>query len=381
MKSKLLSKRTTTQREQKKERRLKNIGKLIATNTNNYVFAGALIDAIHEPILILDQDLTIQAANRAFFQTFKVASQETMQRNIANLGEHNLQIRKLIRRLRKLNNTESSFKEFELIYSFAKIGERVLLINAKRIIFDNKESEFILLSIEDVTQRKLMEQQKDDFVGYVTHELKMPLTSLSAFIQILQGYHEKTGDKKSQFLLAKVASQTDRLTKLLSSFSHVYKAQHNMLDLKKTRFNLADLVKEEVELFQYTTTTHTLTIEGTLTKSIKADKERIRQVLANLLINAIKYSPEADTIIVRLEQLPKAVTVSVQDFGIGIPKMQQEHIFERFFRVKAKEKYNMKGLGLGLYITREIIKAHGGKLGVDSSEGKGSTFSFSLPIK
>jgi PAS domain S-box-containing protein len=380
MKSKKLPKKLDSLLIQANGHREQQAAKLLVTNTNNYVFAGALIDAIHEPILILDQYLTIQAANSAFFQTFKVTPQGVMQRNIANLGTQNLQMRKLIRRLRKLNNTEISFKEFELTFQFTKIGERIMLINAKRIIFDNKQSEFILLSIEDVTRRKIVEQQKDDFVGYVTHELKTPLTSLSAFIQILQGYHEKTKDKKSQFLLAKVAGQVDRLTSLLSSFNSVYKAQNGMLGLQKTKFNLADVVREAVETFQYITSTHTISSEGTLSKQISADRERIRQVISNLLMNAIKYSPTADTIIVKLTETTKYVTVSVQDFGMGIPKSQQDRIFERFFRVKAKEKYNVKGLGLGLYITQEIINAHGGQLWVESTEGKGSTFSFSLPV-
>ncbi|MGI8420566.1 MAG: ATP-binding protein [Candidatus Levyibacteriota bacterium] len=381
MKSKELPKRLDRLSGQLKGRHNHHATKVVVSNTNNYVFAGALIDAIHEPIIILDKELTIQAANSALFQTFKVTPQGTMQRNIADLGIKNSQMRKLTNRLQKLATTETSFKEFELTYKFTKVGERIMRINAKRIIFDQKQSDFLLLSIEDITQRKIIEQQKDDFVGYVTHELKTPLTSLAAFVQILQGYHEKTRDKKSQFLLAKVAGQIERLTKLLSSFNHVYKAQNGMLELKNTPFSLTDLVKETVETFQYTTSTHIITIEGTVTSLIKADKERIRQVIVNLLINAIKYSPTADVIIVKLDENPQEVTISVQDFGIGIPKSQQDHIFERFFRVKAKEKYNIKGLGLGLYITREIIKAHGGKLAVESVEGKGSTFSFSLPVK
>ncbi|MGH7203929.1 MAG: sensor histidine kinase, partial [Candidatus Levyibacteriota bacterium] len=344
-----MPKRPVRLSKQLKRRHNKHATKLLVSNTNNYVFAGALIDAIHEPIIILDKDLTIQAANSALFQTFKVTPSEILQRNITDLVIKNPQIRILTNRLRKLSTTGISFKEFELTHEFKKVGERIMRINAKRIIFDNKHSDFILLSIEDITQHKIVEQQKDDFVGYVTHELKTPLTSLSAFVQILQGYHEKTKDKKSQFLLAKAAGQIDRLTNLLSSFNHVYKAQNGMLDLKETSFSITDLVKEAVETFQYTTSTHTITIEGIVTRLIKADKERIRQVLVNLLINAIKYSPTADVIIVKLDENPLEITISVQDFGIGIPKSQQDHIFERFFRVKAREKYNVKGLGLGLY--------------------------------
>src|SRR6185437_3260659 len=130
-----------------------------------------------------------------------------------------------------------------------------------------------------------------------------------------------------------------------------------------------------------TTPTHTISLEGNITKPIAADKERIRQVLINLLMNAIKYSPKSDTILVKFGQDTKKMTVSVQDFGPGIPQAAQTQIFDRFFRIKNNQHYNVKGLGLGLYISLEIIKAHHGKLWVDSKEGQGATFSFSLPIK
>lgn len=381
MKTRTVSTKDGAVTQQRPVRRNKRTTKLIVSKTNNYVFAGALMDAVHEPILILDKDLTVQAANSALFRTFKITPAEIMQRNLDDFILRNPQMKRLIRRLHKLNTARTQFKEFELKYNFLKIGERIMLINARHIIFDNEQSDFTLLTLEDITKRRIIEQQKDDFVGYVTHELKTPLTSLSAFIQILQGYHEKTQDKKSQFLVAKVAGQVERLTSLLSSFNSVYKAQNGVLQLNKIRFNLSALVTETVETFQYTTATHTITIEGSLNKEVNADRERIRQVIVNLLINAIKYSPTSDTIIVRLQEAAKEVTVSVEDFGLGIPKSQQEHIFERFFRVKNKEKYNVKGLGLGLYITKEIMAAHEGKLWVESIEGKGSTFSFSLPIK
>ena len=347
-----------------------------------YSHINAIIDAIPEPILILDKELVIQSANNAFFQKFKADKHKTYGTNLIALSEGSSQFQDLIKRLKKLEKTNTSFKELELTYPFKKVGERTMLINAKRIAYANSDSDVILLSIEDITQRRLVERQKDDFVGYVTHELKTPITSLSAFIQLLQGYHEKTGDKKSQYLLAKAAGQLERLTKLLNSFTHVYKAQTGMLRLQKEPVDLYELVRETVEMFQYTTNTHTISIEGNITRSIFADKERIRQVVINLLINAIKYSPQADTILVKLHEDKKHLIVSIQDFGLGIPREAQARIFERFFRIRRNNQdYSVKGLGLGLYISFEIIKAHKGELWVESTEKKGSTFSFSLPTK
>jgi signal transduction histidine kinase len=350
--------------------------------TDQYSHMNAIINAIHEPVLILDKELTVQSANNAFLQKFKANKDKMYNTNLEGLMHTSSETKKLIRRLKKLSKTNSSFEELELTYPFNKVGERTLLINAKRITYDNKDSDIILLSIQDITQRRLIERQKDDFVGYVTHELKTPITSLSAFVQLLQGYHEKTGDKKSQFLLAKVAGQLERLTKLLSSFTHVYKAQTGMLELHREPLDVYELARETVEMFQYTTATHMISLDGAITRPISADKERIRQVIINLLINAIKYSPNADAIVVKLQETSKEIIVSVQDFGPGIPKEAQTRIFERFFRVqRGSQDYSVKGLGLGLYIALEIVKAHKGKLWVESTEGKGSTFLFSLPIK
>ncbi len=152
--------------------------------------------------------------------------------------------------------------------------------------------------------------------------------------------------------------------------------------LQKETTDLSEIIKETVEVFQYTTSTHTISIDRQITRPIPIDKERIREVIVNLLVNAIKYSPDADTIVVKLREEKRHVVVSVQDFGPGIPQEAQSKIFERFFRIKnSNHAYNVKGLGLGLYIASEIIKAHKGKLWVESMEGKGSTFSFSLPIE
>ena len=352
----------------------------IAEKTNLDLSLNAIIDAIHEPILILNRELTIQSVNKAFLKKFTVTKRKTIGINLIEQAKHIPQMGNMVTQLKKLSKNNTSFEELEVTYPFLHGGKRTMLVNAKSIIYDKKHTGVILLSIEDITRQRLVERQKDDFVGYVTHELKTPITSLSAFIQLLQGYHAKTGDKKSQFLLAKAAEQLQRLTSLLSSFTHVYQAQTGKLELHKESIDLYELVRETVETFQYTTSTHAITIDGNITKPIIADKERIRQVIINLLINAIKYSPEADTIIVHFKEEPQQVIVSVTDFGPGIPKEAQSHIFERFFRLNDKSEYTAKGLGLGLYIALEIVKAHKGKLWVESNPGEGATFLFSLPF-
>jgi signal transduction histidine kinase len=294
---------------------------------------------------------------------------------------HNPRVTELTEGLNALVLKNKSFDEFELVYNFKLLGERTLLINAKRIKLGSFTTDFLLLGIQDITQRKIIEQQKDDFVGYVTHELKTPITTVVAFVQILQGYHEKTGDKKSQFLLEKINGQMQRLTSLLNSFANVYKAQTGILELTKYRFDFNKVVHDVVESFQYMSSSHNLIVVGNLSRQIYGDRERIYEVLVNLIMNAIKYSPNADKVIINMNESPDEITISVQDFGVGIAHEEQQKVFERFFRVKGKMKYKIEGLGLGLYLAASIIKGHKGKLWVESTEGKGSTFFFSLPVK
>jgi len=152
---------------------------------------------------------------------------------------------------------------------------------------------------------------------------------------------------------------------------------------KKTQKECIDvgaLVQEIVENVQGTTQTHHLLLAERTSAEVFGDRDRVGQVLINLLNNAIKYSPQADRVVVRVAKDASQVTISVQDFGIGIPKEHQDKIFERFYQVIDAEEKTYPGLGIGLYISGEIVKRHCGRLWVESEKGAGSTFYFTLPL-
>jgi len=346
-----------------------------------YAYAEAIVETVREPLVILDEQLRIKTANKSFFDTFKVNKKETYDKLIFELGNGQWNIPSLRKLLTQLLPKSTQFKDYEVSHKFEDIGERTMILNARRIVLEGHKTELILLAIEDITERKHIDKQKDDFIGITSHELKTPLTSIKAFVQILQRHNEKSEDKKNSFLLDKVSSQVERMEHMMASFINVYRLQTGKLELHKQNFSLDALIKDIVETFHYTTETHSIEQIVKLATDVYADKERIGQVLVNLLTNAIKYSPKAHKVIVEVKKVGKKITISVQDFGIGIPKEQQGKIFERFFRAKGKEEKNIQGLGLGLYIAYEIVKEHKGKMWVDSKDGKGSTFYFSLPIK
>lgn len=232
----------------------------------------------------------------------------------------------------------------------------------------------------DITEQKQLEQRKDDFLGVTSHELKTPVTSLKAYAQLLVRRFQQAGDERSAVLLSKMEMQVDKLTLLIEDLLEVTKIESGKLQLHFSSFAYHDLIREIIEDVQRTTRTHTIHLDLSSPISLTADRERIGQVLTNLLTNALKYSPQAHRVEVKVVLQDGEVITSVQDFGIGIPKEQQSHLFERFYRVEGEQQLTYPGLGLGLYITAEFIKRHQGSIWVESSEGKGTTFLFSLPL-
>ncbi|HEY6542372.1 MAG TPA: ATP-binding protein [Ktedonobacteraceae bacterium] len=245
---------------------------------------------------------------------------------------------------------------------------------------DEPGVEAIVWNFRDVTEKKELEQRKDHFISMASHELKTPLTILSAYTQLLYERFAAEGRQDAVLMLSKMDDQITNLTKLVTDLLDISKMQAGQLELALEAVDMDTLVREVVENLQ-PITTHRLLIEGSAERSVPGDRSRLAQVLINLLTNAIKYSPHADTVIVRVRHTHDTLTVSVQDFGIGIPQSHQQRLFERFYRVLSRKDQTYPGLGIGLYIAHEIIQRHGGKMWVESAEGKGSIFFFSLPIR
>lgn len=344
-------------------------------------YSEAIVETIRLPLIVLNKKLEVLTANRAFYETFKLTPKETENRLIYELNSSAWDIPKLRILLEKILPANTHFDNYEVEINLPHLGLRTIVFNARRTYRQVNNTEAILLAFEDITNRKQLEKQKDDFIGIVSHELKTPLTSITAFSQLLDKHLTRIEDKRGAYFLSKMTAQMERLTQLMASFVNVYKIQGGKLALHKKHFQIDELIGSVVSDFQFTTKSYNITNNAQSKTSVYADRERIEQVLVNLISNAIKYSPNSDKVVVSSLKDTNKILVSVQDFGLGIPKEEQEKIFERFFRVTAKREMDISGLGLGLYISYEIISQHKGKIWVESTEGKGSTFSFSLPIK
>lgn len=256
-------------------------------------------------------------------------------------------------------------------------------INASgKASYDEYNKATIMIGVTiDITEQKLLQQQKDEFIGIASHELKTPVTSIKAYTQVLERILAKKGDTQEAGMIKKMDAQLNRLTSLIADLLDVTKINSGRLQFNYAKFDFNELIAEVVEDLQRTTQKHTLTENMQQTGHVYADRERVRQVLVNLISNAIKYSPHTKDIIVNTGLNNNEVIVSVQDFGIGISKEKQQKVFEQFYRVSGAKQHTFPGLGLGLYISSEIVKREGGRIWVDSEEGKGAIFYFALPVQ
>lgn len=232
----------------------------------------------------------------------------------------------------------------------------------------------------DITKQKKLEKEKNDFLSMASHELKTPITSMNMFIDLLNLELNNKDLVKSKYYAMRIHDQADKLKKLTEELLDISRIESGKLTPHKESFLLNDLVTEVAEAMQTTTKKHTLTVRETTEITVVADRYRIYQVLVNLLSNAIKYSPSGKKIIIALEKKNSEVVVQVQDSGIGITQSQQKKIFDKMYQVEEKKGKTYPGLGLGLYISKEIIELHGGKIWVESKKGKGTTFYFCIPL-
>ncbi|UYQ95606.1 PAS domain-containing protein [Chitinophaga horti] len=231
----------------------------------------------------------------------------------------------------------------------------------------------------DITERKRLEHQKDEFIGVASHELKTPVTSMKAYAELIQERLEELGNRYDSDMLSKLNKQIDKLTKLINTLLDTTKISEGQLRFEPEEVDLNELIKERVEEIQRTTS-HTFKLQTGDGKNVYADRERIGQVITNLLANAIKYSPKETIITVTSRVEDQAIKVSIKDEGPGIPEADVTRIFERFYRVTANNMDAHTGLGLGLYISAQIIQKHGGSFSVQSKVGEGSIFSFTIPL-
>ncbi|QIH34018.1 PAS domain-containing sensor histidine kinase [Sphingobacterium sp. DR205] len=343
------------------------------------IFLSSIIETVRESLLVLDANYIVLSANKHFLNSFKVSSEETLGKPLFELGMQQWNIKSLKELLTQILPTNNPVIDYEVDNIFPHIGRKVMLLNAYRIEFEGHYKDRILIAFEDITEKKEQDQRKDDFLSIASHELKTPLTTIKGLVQILQRMSPDHSNDKFVSTLDKMSAYVDRLNLLITKLLDTSKIQSGHIELHMEPFDIDQTIREAIDNITLAVPGYEIQLSGATGAIVHGDELQIIQVVNNLLSNAIKYSPDSNKVEVRMHKVANFVKISIRDYGMGINYQDRLKIFERFFRASHIQK-KFPGLGIGLYVSHEIIANHNGTLWVESEPGEGSTFNFTLPI-
>ncbi len=263
-------------------------------------------------------------------------------------------------------------------------GSRALDINFSvlKYIEENRTRDGFVAVIHDITSRYELDKAQREFVANVSHELRTPLTVIKSSVETIQLYPEMDGEMKETFL-ENAVSESDRMLRIIGDLLTLSRLDNNKTKWEVSTFNLTQVLTRLTDILQNDAKSHIHTLKfekrGEL-PMITADKEKVEQIVINIISNAIKYTPDGGLIILRAHSDETSVWISVSDNGVGIPEEDLPRLFERFYRVEKARTTDTGGTGLGLAIAKEIAEAHGGRISIRSKVGKGTEVTIELPI-
>ncbi len=233
---------------------------------------------------------------------------------------------------------------------------------------------------QELEAGRQIQRQKDGFIGMASHELKTPLTTLTAIIQVANAKLKNHADPFLAGALDKANSQVKRMTAMINGFLNISRLESGKIHVEKHTFRIDTLIQEMVDEIALIAPGYDIHFTGKQALEVNADRDKIGSVISNFLSNAVKYSPKASSIEIKCSRTDGRLIISVKDAGMGIKPQDMEKIFDRYYRVEASHTRHISGFGIGLYLSAEIIQRHNGEIWVESEPGNGSTFYFSIPI-
>jgi len=283
----------------------------------------------------------------------------------------------------ELNFITKGYSSGGLDYITKPVDMNILLLKVKTFYRIYEQSRKLIeiqnALLEEIEIRKKAERKKDEFISIASHELKTPLTSVKGYVQLLERSIDKGDMLTVKRHLQKAQVQLDKLNDLIADLLDISKIESGKLKFNKKYFNLDVLLDSIIEIIHQSNPEYKIIRNGVVGQEIFADEMRIEQVIVNFLTNAIKYAPGTTEVHINVSADEDNVHVAVRDFGIGIEPEQQKCVFDKFYRVE-ETAIHFQGLGIGLYISAEIIRRHQGNVGVSSVFGEGSEFYFTIPL-
>ncbi|MDM8173830.1 PAS domain-containing protein [Olivibacter sp. 47] len=338
----------------------------------------AVIDTVRDSVLILTENLHIIKVNRSFLKTFHIAEDEVLDQHILGIDNGKWNTMGLQNLAEQLSSKKTSIKDYLLEDFPTRVGKKVLNFDAHFISHTTNAN--IILAISDITELRELEKRKDDFLSTASHELKTPLTAITASLQLTQRMLPPDASETLKGTLNKTKSYVDKLEHLVIDLLDASKIKTGRIELTKQAFDFDAMILEVVDKLRGKYHDNHFEVQGAASNYYIGDRLRLEQVILNLLTNSIKFSPVNRSINIHLSRLSDFIKVSITDYGLGVDHQYQKKIFDSFYRVDEIQK-QYPGIGVGLYISNQIIKKHKGTLWVESTIGEGATFSFTLPLK
>ena len=332
---------------------------------------SAIFNSMIEGIIVVDKTSRIVSVNPAIEKIFGILNADAQGKTFLEAVRNN-EISEII------NNVLTQGKSLSVEVTLVLPGHRIFEVNAVPI-FENDSVNGCLVVIHDITEIRRLETIRRDFVANVSHELKTPLTSIKGFVEtLLEGALDDKENNRN--FLKIIQNHAERLNSLVNDLLSLSYLESKNISLEINDVNLSRVADEVILGFGSQLRKKRIEVVNGLAPDIlvKADEERIKQVFTNLIDNALKFNREKGAIKIYSEEFNGKIRVIVEDSGIGIPEKDIPRIFERFYRVDKARSRELGGTGLGLSIVKHIVELHGGMVGVESSEGSGSRFFFTL---
>ncbi len=338
--------------------------------------AQAILNSMADGVIALNKNGEVLFINPAVEEIFGISQATSVGKNILGVIR-NYDVERLLERA--LKTGKPTTQEVKLINP----EPRVFRLHATPLKGQGAKQGGVVVLLRDITERKRLDEMRSEFVANVSHELRTPLTSLRGYLEtLLDGAVEDPA--ATRHFLEIMNKETERLTRLVDELLDLSKIEERRVVHRWQPVQLADHINRVVTMFMPQAQEKNLELAVDVLPGLPAvhgDPDMLTQVLINLVDNAIKYTPAGGRVTIRAGVADGEVRVSVEDTGIGIPPESLPRIFERFYRVDKARSRELGGIGVGLAIVKHIIRAHGGKTAVESAVGKGSTFSFTLPVE
>jgi len=340
----------------------------------------AILYSLRDAVLVVDGSDRLLMANEPAAKLFGFDAVHACHEPLAEIiGRTHAEFVELLRQSR-CNRTEATKRE--LVFTQ---GDRPRAFEAIiSCVQEDGKTSGVVAVLHDVTKEKEVSQMKNDFVSHVSHELKTPLASITAYSEMLADGEAGDEETRKEFYHV-IQTQAQRLNRLIEDILNISRIESGLIKVKKEQASLTILIEEQMQMIRSYAEEKNITVTSgrpIVYDQVHVDKDMLSQVIINLLSNAVKYTPAGGRVTVgtEVDEAERLVRVTVTDTGVGIPEDDMGHLFEKFFRVSANNK-QAKGTGLGLNLAKQIVeKIHNGRMFVTSKVGVGSTFGFELPL-